>query len=1481
MTETLEQKLEEVLKRQNAIDLSAFVRENEGAIKKSSGCIRLLTRVSPKTDDMFTYALPLVKGAFKDEDLTSEVVGASCDLGWITSWVTESKDDSTLKRCLNLVETLSFKNGQTISDDNLDLVVRTLTDPFTSKDNFMCLHAQRALNNIAKCFPKETFSLAFSRIRLPNNFADTIAIAVNAVAERLTKESGFINTIIPCLNEHSEVVKPIKAMLERGLLNSVNECFTVLILAANESVKVCNVLLGKGIMDFIHSEKSLRDNAMCWDLIAVFAKNSSKAKNGTLKTKLMTSLEIHEFRECMRDVICSKESPNTTKESVLSVLSAILNIPDKDCAAFVRGTNQSKENQDKGILVPVFALMRTLMSLETRSLLAACVVFVWRYIKTSEKKKTLAWFLNTKLLFYAIAAEEYNYTLKDKSDKACTDAVENIIDEFIGIEVTKNTLPFFLDNITVVGNIFMNKAIQSSNGRRFFINALKKAMDLWDKASFAEAFKDNNVIHTFLHSLIKCRDAIITAAKEKEDCSVSRQVFMYYINFIDKLIEIDEEMADNFVKEKGLLKVHKSVDILKESNEGLKAYSSIVCTLVNNSKYDKIISSFECFEVIKDIIVSTRKCSDTNLRTKALNKTISILNLRAEQDENFVKTFIDSADLAAIVGITFVELPDSQKMCCSLFNRMKPCTIRKVARSNPCFLRSVKDSLERTAKEKTLTGLHNDIMRTYIILTPLVRDFSLVPKKDICIPFIKDIIDTEKKASKMKVTDLLPFLEVYLTYYEIDQDTGFDLALLLYKQIENDSSKQIGSVNEDILRVMNMIKWVHGFTTGNSLKIECSNTACMVLKRQQCGPEAEAALNILTRTQYVKVSDPKQFVNNILEALDKADRPSAMTTWALGTLAALGKSVDEETAKRITSAALAVINRTREMNRTVAAALHAILSISERSPEGLEQRWDEGLLQRMLFRTEDISDECALVLVDFLTSACKRMRCQSELGKDTELLGRIVAVVSRSFSKNVLSRAYTLLKFAINKENEGNFSSSMAKLMMWWGYFLSYNPKTDNSQERPNFGNISQGLYRLKGFIESFLAAEPNKKESQNLLKKVSRSMLAPYKVPEMVVFLMTSLDEVSEKDYLTVKSAEGAGCSLLSYVISLKARCPEVDIDLLETKKFMNKMRIKYGLCQDTATFPKGWVIQSDLENDKTYIYNVRTKERMDEPSPNWNRTVNPTTGHVRYSTGPILWEANGYFVLPNIGKSAMDISCFKEDKLKPISTKKLLRNKEPFCVNDYEMEESFKSIKKSILTETFTALEEDDAYTIFAYTYQSDDGNDSIYSKVNTALAKRENVQVVKYKSYIMNLLSALRNLDPVYPEECYRGIKLHEFVNLSNYEVGKTLSWPGLTSTSLKKEKALNFVNRKGILFTIRGAHGYDICKYSRFPKEGEILLEPEVRYTIERIYPPGPINLSSETLWKIDVRVKTEEGGETMILEKEVAEYTKEREEMKFD
>eukprot|EP00750_Incisomonas_marina_P006132 INCI14335.4.p1 GENE.INCI14335.4~~INCI14335.4.p1 ORF type:complete len:1393 (+),score=208.86 INCI14335.4:583-4761(+) len=149
---------------------------------------------------------------------------------------------------------------------------------------------------------------------------------------------------------------------------------------------------------------------------------------------------------------------------------------------------------------------------------------------------------------------------------------------------------------------------------------------------------------------------------------------------------------------------------------------------------------------------------------------------------------------------------------------------------------------------------------------------------------------------------------------------------------------------------------------------------------------------------------------------------------------------------------------------------------------------------------------------------------------------------------------------------------------------------------------------------------------------------------------------------------------------------------------------------------------------------------------------------------------------------------------------------------------------------------LDVDSYYAIAGYTY--DDGIDAegnIYHALNTALRTRDHDRdsFRRWQGFLYFLMRALDQLNP-FEGTVYRGSNFKTGTDIETlYSPGRPIQWAAFTSTSTDVATARQFVDKKaGIIFKISVFSGRVVSPYSHIPRENEVLLTPNTRFTVTR-------------------------------------------------
>jgi len=119
----------------------------------------------------------------------------------------------------------------------------------------------------------------------------------------------------------------------------------------------------------------------------------------------------------------------------------------------------------------------------------------------------------------------------------------------------------------------------------------------------------------------------------------------------------------------------------------------------------------------------------------------------------------------------------------------------------------------------------------------------------------------------------------------------------------------------------------------------------------------------------------------------------------------------------------------------------------------------------------------------------------------------------------------------------------------------------------------------------------------------------------------------------------------------------------------------------------------------------------------------------------------------------------------------------------------------------------------------------SNAIYADLNKCLRDENRSKVKKYFKYLRLLFEAMDHL-PKEKKTLWRGISV-DLASSPDYEVGKTVTWWSVTSTTADMNVARNFTKGCGgkcSLFTVETSTSTDISQLSFFGSEKESLLAP---------------------------------------------------------
>jgi len=184
--------------------------------------------------------------------------------------------------------------------------------------------------------------------------------------------------------------------------------------------------------------------------------------------------------------------------------------------------------------------------------------------------------------------------------------------------------------------------------------------------------------------------------------------------------------------------------------------------------------------------------------------------------------------------------------------------------------------------------------------------------------------------------------------------------------------------------------------------------------------------------------------------------------------------------------------------------------------------------------------------------------------------------------------------------------------------------------------------------------------------------------------------------------------------------------------------------------------------------------------------------------------------------------------------------------CVEGlYEPQKVLKQIKKDCLFWYETQhqgeskhpnpknLTQDEFLAVGFYTWDigfSGSRENNLFYHLNQSLRKRDPTTIKKWSGYLYYLQSALNKFPNI---EClvYRGIPDKDVV-IKNYTFLRRITWSSYSSTTTSLKKAQEFAGPQGVIMKIKVTHGKDICEYSAFQQENEVLLSPNFKLTVTR-------------------------------------------------
>jgi hypothetical protein len=145
-------------------------------------------------------------------------------------------------------------------------------------------------------------------------------------------------------------------------------------------------------------------------------------------------------------------------------------------------------------------------------------------------------------------------------------------------------------------------------------------------------------------------------------------------------------------------------------------------------------------------------------------------------------------------------------------------------------------------------------------------------------------------------------------------------------------------------------------------------------------------------------------------------------------------------------------------------------------------------------------------------------------------------------------------------------------------------------------------------------------------------------------------------------------------------------------------------------------------------------------------------------------------------------------------------------------------------------------EALAVVSYTYDlglqsEEDGADNLYMVLNEKLRMRNGVTMRKLKPYLTYLMRGIHAL-PKAQGTYYRGVpKKCLTVVQEKYMEGCHVHWSAFTSCTSDIDVAKNFADQGGVIFRITVRNARNVCAYSAYVQENEVLLSPNIKLFVK--------------------------------------------------
>jgi len=176
-----------------------------------------------------------------------------------------------------------------------------------------------------------------------------------------------------------------------------------------------------------------------------------------------------------------------------------------------------------------------------------------------------------------------------------------------------------------------------------------------------------------------------------------------------------------------------------------------------------------------------------------------------------------------------------------------------------------------------------------------------------------------------------------------------------------------------------------------------------------------------------------------------------------------------------------------------------------------------------------------------------------------------------------------------------------------------------------------------------------------------------------------------------------------------------------------------------------------------------------------------------------------------------------------------------------DYYVGKSYETAEKKLKEDNKAGLTKDEIAAINLYTRHWEKDLDSLYAVLNRRLRSEDHDGLLPFIPYLKLLLTGLNKLHKQ-EETVWRGVK----ADLTGvFTKGKKITWWAFNSFTLDCELLQNelYLGKTGkrTIFLLHTKIGVEIIKYSDFPNESEMVLQPGVCFEVTGVLEQGDLQI----------------------------------------